>query len=223
MGSAKSRRSTPSPASASPARAQPPRSGRSNAEAQARLASAGPSFEASAEKGGGSIGGSAWRGSASRGPVSVEGTVGQVGASGTLSNARDRRGGQHPSAGLSVGGSVAAGQMRVGTPDNNARLGVDLGFGFSAGSTVSDVDRDGVPERNIDLSIGPFTIGWTTEDILSVMSAARYSQLQRQAEAEVKAQMGTFVNGDKAGGAVRARLKQLVDAEVRRARGRSNR
>lgn len=226
MGTSKSRpAATASARSSGSAPASGARRGRSNADMQERLraTSSGPSVEASGSRGSGSVGGTAWSGSAQRGPVSVEGSVGAVGASGTLSNARDRRGRQHASVGASVGGSVATGQVRVGSEDNNARLGFDIGFGFSASSTVGDADKDGVPERSIDLSIGPFTIGWTTEDILSVMSADRYHQLRKQAEAEVRAKFGRVGDGGEAGRMLRTRLKQLVDAEVKRSGGKKGR
>ena len=189
----------------------------SNGAAQERLRTQGIGLS-SGHSGPGMTGpvGQMWRWEFERGPVKLESNVGRAHLEGALGNQRDPRGRQHPSVGLSMGGAIVDGQITVGSEENNARLGASVGWGFGASSTITDVDNDGVPERNIDISIGPFSIGWTTEDLMSVITPERYMYLRHQAETEVQAKLGTIVDGDVAARMVRDRLKVLIDEAVQR-------
>ena len=146
--------------------------------------------------------------------ATFDGTVGQVGIEGELGNYRDQLGREHPSVGLNAGVNLLKGSVSAGTPDNNARFGLGLGMSFGFGSTITDVDHDGIPERNIDINVGPFSLGWTTEDICSVISKDRYLELKKQAEREVYEEIGFF--GHDASEKLQERLDQLVQEQIQK-------
>ena len=146
--------------------------------------------------------------------ATFDGTVGQVGIEGELGNYRDQFGREHPSIGLNAGVNLLKGSVSAGTPDNNARFGLGLGMSFGFGSTITDVDHDGFPERNIDINVGPFSLGWTTEDICRVISKDRYLELRKQAEREVYEEIGFFGRG--ASEKLQERLDQLVQEQIQK-------
>ena len=146
--------------------------------------------------------------------ATFDGTVGQAGVEGELGNYKDQFGKEHPSIGFNAGASLLEGAVTAGTPDNNARFGLGLGMSFGFGSTITDVDNDGLPERNIDINLGPFSIGWTTEEICSVISKDRYLELKKQAEREVYEEIGFFGSG--ASEKLQERLDHLVREQIQK-------
>ena len=156
----------------------------------------------------------ALHGQIGNGLVSLEGTVAEAGIEGALGNYKDQLGREHPSIGFNAGASLLHGGITAGTPDNNARFGAGLSFALGFGSTITDIDNDGIPERNIDISLGPFNLGWTNEDIFSVISKDRYLELKKQAEQEVYAEVGLFGSG--APSKVQKRLDELVRQQIQK-------
>ena len=146
--------------------------------------------------------------------ATFDGTIGQVGLEGELGNYKDQLGREHPSIGVNAGVNLLEGSVSAGTPDNNARFGLGLGMSFGFGSTITDIDNDGIPERNIDINVGPFSLGWTTEDICSVISKDRYLELKKQAEREVYEEIGIFGNG--ASEKLQERLEELVVEQIQK-------
>lgn len=146
--------------------------------------------------------------------ATFDGTVGQLGIEGELGNYKDQFGEEHPSIGLNAEANLLKGSVSAGTPDNNARFGLGLGMSFGFGSTITDIDNDGIPERNIDINVGPFSLGWTTEEICRVISKDRYLELKKQAEREVYEEIGLF--GDGASEKLQKRLDQLVQEQIQR-------
>jgi hypothetical protein len=161
----------------------------------------------------------AWSGRRQVGAATLEGNVGSHGAKDALGGAKGKGTARTRAVANTASGRAGANaRITVGSADNNARLGVEAGLGLEARSGTSDVDRDGVPERSFNLKIGPFSIGWTTEQLFSVITEQRYHQLRRQAEAEVVERYGRVGDGGAAGTFYHRRLKQLVDAEVAKVR-----
>ena len=160
-----------------------------------------------------------WSASRQVGAAEFEANVGSSGAKDGLGAAKGKGLGRTRAVGQTASGRAGANaRITVGTPDNNARLGFEAGLGLEARSGTTDVDRDGVPERSFNLKVGPFSIGWTTEQLFSVISEQRYHALRRQAEGEVVVRFGRVGDGGAAGAYYHKRLKQLVDAEVARVR-----
>lgn len=204
---------TQSAGGASPSRSAP----RSNSDRQDWLKREMDAVNAG-DRGSG-YGTASWSGRREQGPVQLEANVGSYGAKDALSGAKAKGLSRTRSAGATASGRAGANaRITVGTPDNNARFGFEAGLGLGARASTSDVDKDGVPERSFDLKIGPFQIGWTTEQLFSVITEARYHQLRRKAEAEVRERFGGVGDGGAAGAFYHRRLKELVDAEVKRVR-----